>query len=353
MQYELTIESRPHYGLYINGNESQIRNCIFDVMIAFSLEDREKFLIKLLGEYIVLIENIIAVLKKYEAVIKDTVIEQLSLYICIAAFRFNTNHIVSTKLNADKKSFEYNISNKISAYMADFLKKPMIESEIVWIYRFVVGKCLERSVNSNQVNNELMELVIDNAEIKILEKYGYDFRNDIELYTSLSIHFRSLFKRAKMDSYSMNPMIHEVKKYSLLAYDMAIDTSLIINETLNVKIPDDEISYFAIYFYLAMERQKKDVEPKKALVICPTGKGMSVLAVQYLKKQFGDTLSELKACSFYELEKENLNEFDYLFSMQPIEKDVPIPIIEFSLTSTKEQIYKIKSQMNVTNFGNP
>lgn len=348
-QYEILIESRPHYGLYISGSETQIRNYLFDLMMNISSEDRNKYLRDLLGEYIILVENIIAILKKYDAIIKDTIIEQLSLYVCIAACRIKTKNIISPKLKADKKSFEYNISSKFAECIADYLKMPVSESETIWLYRFVVGKCLERSSNNMQVNSNLINQVIEEAENRILEKYGYDFSNDIELYTSLSIHFRSLFKRAEMGSYSINPMIHEVKKYSLLAYDMAIDTSLIINKTMDVKIPDDEISYFAIYFYLAMERQKVTVEPKRALVICPAGKGMSALAVQYLKKQFGESFVELKACSYYELENINFNEFDYLFTMQPIKKDIPIPIIEFSLAPTKEQIEKIRTQINESN----
>lgn len=43
-QYEILIELRPHYGLFINGSEVQIRNYLFDLMMNMMPEDRNKYL---------------------------------------------------------------------------------------------------------------------------------------------------------------------------------------------------------------------------------------------------------------------------------------------------------------------
>lgn len=296
--------------------------------------------------FFTLIDSVIAIIRNFDVSINDSILEQLLLYVKIMTIRLlNNKTIENDNLHVEKSSFEYILSEKIVLQIENYSNSIVNKNDVNWIYRFVIGKCLKKTESNLQIDHEIVEKILPKSIAMIADKYGYDFAHDIDLYTSMSIHLNALTKRAGIDNYLINPMLDEIKTYSLLAYDMATDVSMLINEVLNVMLPDDEISYFAIYLHLAIERQKQQIIPRKALVVDPSGKGMSEMIAHFIKKQFGEYVSKLKTCSYYDLDQIDYSQYDYIFTMKPLNINVPLPVIIFSLNSDKYNIEKTRMQI--------
>lgn len=344
-KWNIAVQSKPHYGLYCEASENDIRQYMFEQLVRKKDEERSALLGVNRSVFFTLRENIVALIQTFDVFINDSILEQMLLYIEIMTDRVDHQHTFAEMLSMDRSSFEYILSQKIALQIESHLNQKLSKEEISWIYRFIVGKCLKKKEDHSDVDQQLLEEILLGALDVIQDKYGYDFHADMELYASLSLHLRALLKRMENDNYSINPMLGEIKMYSLLAYDMAVDISILIDDLLQIRLPDDEISYFAIYLHLAIERKKQKIVPRKTLVVCPSGKGMSELVSQYLKKQFGRYISVLKTCGYYDLASIDFSQYDYIFTMTPLPVRVPLPVIEFSLNENHYHIKKTKMKL--------
>lgn len=342
-RYNIRINSKSHYGLYYEGTESDVRQFIFEQLVYLREEDVVIFLGFDESVKFVLKERIVALIQVFDANMNDSTLEQFLLYLAIASRRIKKNHLCNELLSVNLSSFEYLFSEKIARIMEELFHVDRCEEEVFWIYRFVVGKCYKKNdLDYGFTDSSLLDETINSIFSIIKEKYGYNFTKDLELYAMLSVHLKALFKRIQLKNYSINPMINEIKKYSLLGYDMAVDACLYISNKMGVDLPDDEISYFAIYLHLAIERAQQKIVPKRILVVCPSGKGMSQLATHYLRKQFKDYISYLDACGVYELNRIDFRKYDCIFTMTPLHERLPLPLIEFSLNDKVDKINEIK-----------
>lgn len=344
-RWNITIQARPHYGLYAVGQESDIRRFLFENLVLKNDNQIQEFMNVDRMAFFTLREGVLATIRNFDVSISDENLEQLLLYVEIMTIRLMKHKGIEHESCLENASFEYILSEKIMLQVDAFLGSPGEEAEVNWIYRFIIGKCLRKTENYSYDNHKLIDELLPRAIALIADKYGYDFSHDLDFYTSMSIHLSSLLKRAKMNSYLINPMLDSIKTYSLLAYDMATDISLLLNERLNQLLPDDEISYFAIHLHLAIERQKQKIVPRNALVICPSGKGMSEMVAHHVRKQYGEYIAELRTCGYFDLDQIDYAQYDYIFTMKPLHVEVPLPVIEFSLNSNKHTIQKTKLQI--------
>ena len=340
---DIHVCSRPHYGLYSQGSEKNIRSFLFEELVHEPEKMQNELLLIEPEDLFLLKEEIMAYIHKFEFRMSDVNLEQLLLYITILAVRVRKGkNVEQSGEEPEHETGEYILSERIASAVANFADIEIGREETWWIHRFLVGKCVKKTGKQEKETGALIESVIEKAIALVKEKYGFDFEKDIELYSSLAIHLKALMERVRLRNYSVNPMLDEVKSYSLLAYDMAVDVSILINRMTDAVLPDDEISYIAIYFHLAIERKGRNLKSVRALVVCPTGKGMSELATVILKKQYGEYISAIKTCSYYELSGMPFEEYDYIFTMAPLKMEVPLPVIEFSLNESVCRAREVK-----------
>ncbi len=62
-----------------------------------------------------------------------------------------------------------------------------------------------------------------------------------------------------------NPIINDIKEKYSFAYELASIGLSAVCERLKVKITEDEISFFALHFILALERKREEVAPAISL----------------------------------------------------------------------------------------
>lgn len=291
-------------------------------------------------------ERLVVLIRNNGIDITDDFFERLIIYIQIMVNRIKSrDNICFTENEVDKNSFEYIFAIKITNEIRNQFDIEVDNSQINLLYEFMMGRIKNKQFVELSAQ-ALVDKMLKKIVIMIKEKYCYDLSKDIEFYSSMSIHLSSLCKRIEHDNFSLNPMIDEIKKYSILAYDMAADSALLINEILKTALPDDEIGYIAVYIHLAISRQERKIEPKRILCVCPSGKGMSALIAQNIKRQFGDYIANVSVCGYYDLDNVDYSKFDYLFTQIALNEKLPIPVIEYSLNDNRDHTNKIRRKLS-------
>ena len=129
---------------------------------------------------------------------------------------------------------------------------------------------------------DLEENIYENyskAIIKTAENvFSLPLSKDKKLIRMLSIHLKSTFEKIKYGITIKNPLLNEVKNYYPLPYSIAERACNVLAQRFNLKIPDSEIGYIAIYIAMAVEKMRnKRRKRKKVAVICATAMGTSSL----------------------------------------------------------------------------
>ena len=339
-KYDIHLKNKPHYGLQILGDENKIREYVYRKLVLLDYAVQKDLLKVNDGEFTELNERIVVLIKNYKLSMADEVIEQLFLYVHIMAIRLRKKCSIGiVDIEIDKNSIEYTFANKVVKEISVFFDKSIPDTEIAWIYKFILGKISVEKIESNSIELQKVADLVEQILRIIKIKYRFDFSDDITLYTSLVLHLSVLIKRAKTNEYSINPVKDEIKRGYPLPYDMAVETALYLNKVLRTELNEDEISYIAVYLHLALERSKrKSVYKKNVLVVCPAGRGMSQLMAYNIQQQFGKFVSITKTCGYYELDGINFDEFDYIFTCKPLNMNLPVPVIELPLMFTQSEV---------------
>ncbi|MFC6181331.1 BglG family transcription antiterminator [Lactiplantibacillus daowaiensis] len=107
--------------------------------------------------------------------------------------------------------------------------------------------------DDQNVNPQLAES-INQALTQLATVYHQPFLQDRKLFTDLLLHTsRDLFP-LEYQFYIENSYLHHIKTDYILAYQYAVDFASALIESLNLKIPDNEIGYYALHFAAFLER---------------------------------------------------------------------------------------------------
>lgn len=184
---------------------------------------------------------------------------------------------------------------------------------------------------------------------KLNSQYYTDLTNE-NFISLLSLHFKNLLFRSDNQQLSIDPM-NEVIRYSYpLIFDMAVYASLLFEEEFHTNIAESEISYIALHIGGEMERQEKNQDKIKALLLCPNYLDFDIKMQKQIMFNF-DTELELLAC-VGEPEKVADYSFDLLITAIDLDNyyreyetvEVPLLGIENSKVKIEEAIDRIKEK---------
>lgn len=351
--FHLEIVTRPRYGMYIQGKEESVRKCMTALLANESAENQKIILSDYLteSELIFINETVISLLRKYEFYMESNKLEDLLLQVKIMLIRIRGGHSLSSETESGT-----NIGSEKEILLAKRLAEELSEKCDLLIKTEECLRLAQLLAAKRQYDTETMRKRMDAQNIdmdavikricgEIEAHFGWSFSEDLELYTSLVQHISSLIDRVRYQTFTSNPVLSDIKVFCPLAFEMAIETARVLSEELDITLDDQETGYFAIYFHLSMDRQNSaSCRKKRALVICPAGKAMSKLLVNLIRNQFGDYLSDIETCDFYSLEHMRLEDFDYLFTTVPLEKEMPIPVLYTPVNMNHSYIRQLQDE---------
>lgn len=349
LKYDITLESRPNYGLKVTGDELKLRFCmseyIFDrnepvtevYLDSVSQKDSDK-----------VAEIILKEIKSHHITLSDIAMNNLVIHILIAYKRIKTgNHVTLYKQDMQEiiEQAEYNVAKEIVQKVEETFDVTFPEVEVAYIAIHLLGtKLLTQS--SDVVEQVMDQSIIDlvkKALDRVEEKLQLGISEDKELIMALRLHLKPAINRFKFGMNIRNPMLEDIKNNYPLAFEAGIIASMAIEEESSTKIDENEVGYLALHIGAAIERRKLVSGPKRCIIVCASGLGTSQLIYYKLKSHFGQYLDIVGSTEYYQLHQYNLQEIDFIVSSIPIPKKLPIPVIEVNAILSNQDLGKVET----------
>lgn len=304
---EISLEKYGNNGVKIVAKEESLR-------IAMSRHLSEEIFKKnnCLDIKNIFIENI----KKFNLRFSDNAYKFLIINILIMIIRASNKKNIeysSDDLKLISSSKFWDISKSIAKYIEEKFHLNISLNEIAYITKQMEASSLI------SINQEFIEIEIHDIFAEIIEsinkKIYIDFSEDKILEKFLCNHLNSSIKRARYGISIENTMLPTIKNSCPIAFEIAILASKVIKKH-NLILSEDEIGFLALHFEAALERHKNKNKKaiKKAILMCDTGIGTSLVLKIRLENHFKDriVIIDTKAC--YEVNETLLDTVDIVIS---------------------------------------
>ncbi|MFT9486220.1 transcription antiterminator [Tepidibacillus infernus] len=354
-EYDISLVSRPNYGLKLRGSELKMRFCMAeyvfdrndgqgDQMFDYHLSPLPKVDLDTIQEIIM------RQIQENNITLSDIAFNNLLIHIAIAYRRIKKgNHVTLYKSDIQEimEQKEYEVAKKIVKEVEETFQVAFPQPEVAYIAIHLLGTKMLTQTNAGDkvveqvMDDNIIELVMVALD-KIASKLNLDLKNDKELIIGLSLHLKPAINRYKYGMNFRNPMLQDIKKNYPLAFEAGIIAGLAIEEYTGTEINENEVGYLALHIGAAIERKKLKTEPKRCLIVCASGLGTAQLIYYKLKNQFGKSLDVVGTTEYYNLNQYNLHDIDLIVSSIPILKQLPVPVIEVNAILGDRDLAKIE-----------
>ncbi|MCO7127242.1 PRD domain-containing protein [Sporolactobacillus shoreicorticis] len=151
--------------------------------------------------------------------------------------------------------------------------------------------------------------------------------NFADIERELADHLMFMLNRLIFGVAIHNTLITEVREKYPLAYEMAEIASEVIDARYGIKVTDEELSYLAYYFGIAVIEQEEPLSRiKRIAIVCDTGRGSARIISMQLNKILPEQV-EKQLFSSLSVSQEKMKPFDLIFSTVPL-PNMPGPVIE-------------------------
>ncbi len=355
--YGIYLEKRPNYGLKVKGSEVKLRfalaEYVFDRSESVAKDIWQDQLTSLAAK-----DNLTAIwkviideIKENGITLSDIAINNLFIHIAIAYKRIQSGHRVSMykkELNEIIDQKEYQVAKDIVKQTEVLLGVTFPQVEIAYIALHLLGTKMITQTNMTENDIEqALENDIYNLTTRCLdfieEKLHLGIRHDRELIIGLGLHLKPAINRYKYGMNIRNPMIDDIKANYPLAFEAGIVAGMVLEDSMNVAIDENEIGYIALHIGAAMERRKIQTGPKRCMIVCASGLGSAQLLKYKLKSKFGDKLDVVGTTEYYKLQQISFEQVDFVISSVPIREYLPVPIIEVNTILGDRDLSKVES----------
>lgn len=322
---DLHLIGKPSKGIKIEGSELNIRLCLAENFFEKSMEISEIYT----PENIEFVEkSVFHLLEKWKMTLSDLSLEHLISHILISIMRMENDYYITFD-NDEKTAIEdlkeFQMSQELVECLSTKFQLKDQEEEIIYIAIQLLGK---QSIDENDADYYTEEIceILEDIFTSIEKRLAIDLTSDETVFQYLFSHFGPMLARLKYGLTSINPLMEEVKITHQTSFEMGLIAKEVIFEKNNYVLDDNEVSYLAMYFSIALDRLKYLNSPKKILIVCGLGICSSRILSYKLRQRYGRYISEISTCEFSELRKISLDSFDCIISTvnKPIGTNKPV-----------------------------
>ncbi|MGL5381006.1 BglG family transcription antiterminator [Clostridium sp.] len=332
-EFNLDIDKISNKGIGLSGDEESLRqylNKLWNGENIFFEKDFNIIVSNLLGENSLskIKKILVGKLEDFNIKLSDIALKDVLSYIVITLVRIKKGFTLSNNQKMDfysvsdhklslAKNLIKDLDNEFNIFISEneifYLAKHIASSSVI-IRNNICNEYISREVDDEIYN--ITNLILD----ALIEKFNVDFSKDNTLKEFLLIHLQSAINRCRYGIKLENCMIKTIKNNYLLAFEMGVLLNDILKESLNMDLGEDEIGFISLHFAAALERLKEKQERiKKAIVVCTTGVGTSLLLKIKIQKHFKDKIKIIDTIPWYDFKEELLNNIDIVLSTVPLE----------------------------------
>ena len=212
-KYNLTLISKPYYGIKISGKEIDIRRCISSNMInrnfdnyIIGITDEEFDLFKdidLNDLYSFVLNNIY----ENDIIFSDFNLKNFIIHLAITVTRIINGYTITDNEGIVFSDFKKNITlENIFTYIESKYKILISKPDKIYIYNHFISKSSPSDNLSENFDNRIIEYV-NNLLLEIYNSYNFDLRNDSILFNDLLLHFKSILNSKYYNLNKTNPIL--------------------------------------------------------------------------------------------------------------------------------------------------
>ncbi|OOB75136.1 antiterminator [Clostridium haemolyticum] len=138
---------------------------------------------------------------------------------------------------------EYGVAEKAVNILSKVLNMNFPDAEIGFITLHICGGLHQGSKNDALENAQLITKIINYVSEKLNIKVD---QNSFE-YSGFVNHIKGVLNRIKNNKTIKNNLLTELKRKNIIEYKIAYDVSKIIENVLQISVPEDEVGYITIH----------------------------------------------------------------------------------------------------------
>ncbi|MDQ0362369.1 BglG family transcription antiterminator [Breznakia pachnodae] len=348
--YDLKLVSKPNYGMRIEGRLVNIRRLLADKIADGTFPDLSisadaKF--KKINRFNQQIMDVISeVLNEQEYQFSDITLESLLLHIQVMYMirEFPRDH---TYVRLPQDSQELEVARILVDRLSTVGLEKLEEDDIHHLAIQLKAKHKYDNImnEENPIVSEDLNRIVNRILEACKQKYNVDFFEDFDLWMSLSLHLIPLVTRIRYQMRMRNPLLDQTKATYPLAFNLAVEVGIVLKEEFDVKLDEDELGYFAIYFSLALDRHKVVTKKRKILIVCSSGRATSSLLAYKIKSNFNKYIDFVETTNLYDLHNKDVDSYDYILTTVPVNKQLGKPIIQISCFLDSHDVKTIESSL--------
>ncbi|CEO06388.1 PTS operon transcription antiterminator [[Clostridium] sordellii] len=290
--YNLKIISKHKLGISLDGDIEDLKRCILESNIKYKDLSLEGFF----TDYVKLnIGNIrleiLNNLQKENIILTDYEFNNIFNYILIS---------LSIEENKDYKSYT---KDYITNYQNKFIKENNKENK-------------EKILNSIEKFTKNLKLAtsIDLSNDRVFKEYLYR-------------HIKSFCIKKDFGVNNQSIVANEIKLKYPFAFELATIAKTTLEKDLNLEIDENETANIAIHIGGALQRSHENINEKslKAIIVCASGVGTSMLIKAKLEAKFDKKIEILKVIPSYLIDYVKVLDVDFIIATVPVNiKDIPV-----------------------------
>lgn len=349
--YDVKIIGKPNVGLYLSGEEYNIRKLVIDHFPGsvknISLNE------KLLNEFLYLSK---------ELKLDNNTYESLKTALKVTIKRIKSNCFMSSKsLNYSYiyESLEYKSLKFTTDYLKNINSHINSKEEILILVTQLIGRratFLDEIISSN--DEKIINQIITQT-IKDVKKY-FNIQIDKSLFSKdIRLHIKHLINRLIFNIKIKTDIGLDISSQFPFAFELSKVLGSNISKVANIEVSKDELNYLTIYFSVYLERLEQNLNDIKTIILI-TQEGLSVkkLLINNISNIFGNTIN-INTIDRYEDLNNIENDYDLIISTiinrNSTDKVIYIdnPFDRTLLKSKIEQFLIYKEYLIKNNFRKP
>ncbi|MEI4527615.1 BglG family transcription antiterminator [Priestia megaterium] len=322
-------------GYEVKGSESDIRNLLYIHITELLSQHQEELLKRVMKadyEYSMIYHWLVECEDKLGMAFTDKMLTQLAYMLTCCIQRIGGKRYVDaliTRKDELEKTRQYKALQEIESVLGfDF---PPHEKH------YLATVLLSAKVNVvNQADSDDWMRSIVKEMVSRFQAYAcvvFEDRNRLE--QNLYIHLKTAYYRLLYNIHLPNPMLSAIQTKYQDIVELTKKALLPLENSLQTRINEDEISYFALHFGGWMKKQEGRQKQKRIVIVCANGIGTSRMLQYQLEQLLTDAeLIGPMTVRDYEQFKET---YDLVITTTPLKKRINVMLVNPILTDDEKQ----------------
>jgi transcriptional antiterminator len=346
-RYQLTIETRPRYGMKLFGREEAMRTCLTDLLYQVAQEDSDSPLLRLEALNSGMLDTLQPLLQqclsRFNIRLTDEGEFYLRLYCAVAVRRIGEGYPLTDFAAEDVDDEVRHAARHIVSLMRPITGKAISPAEEAWLCVHIAARRVEDGAAS-AISPDDGDSLVDYILSYINTHYNFNLQNDPQLRADLLTHIKTMITRVRYQIHIPNPLLSNIKQHYPMAWDVTLAAVSSWGKYTPYTISENEVGFLVLHIGVGLERHYNVGYQRhpQILLVCDTGNStVRMIEAMLLRKYPQIVVSNTISLREYEL-KESVEEDFVISTVRLSDKDKPVVVMSpFPTEYQLEQIGKL------------